>query len=244
MFGYIYITTNLINGRQYIGAHKSSTFDLSYKGSGTILIPAIKKYGWDNFECHILEPVNNIPTICNSQSELYNSENYYTQYYNCVSDRHFYNLKEGGEGGFPPGYIYITSPDGLTHKRVLESNIQSYLEQGWYRKGPLQTEETKLKRANSNRGQKRSEETKANISKALKGKKLKPLSEEHKRKVGEAGKYNQPTMRPIMCIETGETFISLGDASRKLGISTSNICNNLKGRKIKAGKNLSFKYID
>ena len=47
-----------------------------------------------------------------------------------------------------------------------------------------------------------------------------------------------------MCIETGETFISLGDASRKLGISTSNICNNLKGRKEKAGKNLSFKYID
>lgn len=33
-FGYIYITTNTINGKQYIGQHISDTFDKNYKGSG------------------------------------------------------------------------------------------------------------------------------------------------------------------------------------------------------------------
>lgn len=34
MYGYIYLTTNLINGKKYIGKHKSLTFDDSYFGSG------------------------------------------------------------------------------------------------------------------------------------------------------------------------------------------------------------------
>lgn len=42
MYGYIYITTNLINGRMYIGKHKSEKYDSSYYGSGKILLYAIK----------------------------------------------------------------------------------------------------------------------------------------------------------------------------------------------------------
>ena len=45
MYGYIYVTTNLINGRKYIGQHAKPEFDESYYGSGTALKPAIKKYG-------------------------------------------------------------------------------------------------------------------------------------------------------------------------------------------------------
>ena len=36
MYGYIYITTNLINGMKYIGKHKASMFDPAYKGSGKV----------------------------------------------------------------------------------------------------------------------------------------------------------------------------------------------------------------
>jgi len=51
MYGYIYKTTNIVNGRQYIGQHMSELFDENYKGSGKALLEAINKYGWDNFTC-------------------------------------------------------------------------------------------------------------------------------------------------------------------------------------------------
>lgn len=56
MYGYIYLTTNLINERKYIGQHTSSEFDPNYKGSGKILWQAINKYGWDNFSVRMLCP--------------------------------------------------------------------------------------------------------------------------------------------------------------------------------------------
>ena len=50
---YIYKTTNLINGKIYVG--KSSKDDDSYLGSGIIIREAIQKYGSQNFEREILE---------------------------------------------------------------------------------------------------------------------------------------------------------------------------------------------
>jgi len=44
-FGYIYKTTNMINGKIYIGQHKSNNFDLNYIGSGINIKRAIKKFG-------------------------------------------------------------------------------------------------------------------------------------------------------------------------------------------------------
>ena len=50
---FIYMTTNLINGKRYIGKHFGYEND-SYLGSGTLIQKAIKKYGKDNFERKIL----------------------------------------------------------------------------------------------------------------------------------------------------------------------------------------------
>lgn len=55
MFGYIYKTTNLINGKIYIGQHKSDVFDNSYYGSGKLISRVINKYGRENFSCEIIE---------------------------------------------------------------------------------------------------------------------------------------------------------------------------------------------
>ena len=49
MYGFIYITTNLINGKQYIGQHKGDGND-NYLGSGDEIKLAIKKYGKKNFK--------------------------------------------------------------------------------------------------------------------------------------------------------------------------------------------------
>ena len=67
VYGYIYETTNLVNGHKYIGQHASSEFDPNYKGSGKLLWQAIHKYGWDNFKARMLCP-------CFSQEELDDEE--------------------------------------------------------------------------------------------------------------------------------------------------------------------------
>ena len=45
----IYLTTNLVNGKKYLGQHKLSKQYDYYLGSGKILQEAIKKYGRENF---------------------------------------------------------------------------------------------------------------------------------------------------------------------------------------------------
>jgi hypothetical protein len=50
-YGFIYITTNIINGKRYIGQKKFKVKDNweIYLGSGQTLKKAIKKYGRSNF---------------------------------------------------------------------------------------------------------------------------------------------------------------------------------------------------
>lgn len=96
MYGYIYVITNLINGKQYIGKHKSSQFDPKYKGSGRRLNLAYKKYGEENFKQEVLFP-------CFSEEELNAEEAFLIDFFDCVASDHFYNEFPGGHGGFPAG---------------------------------------------------------------------------------------------------------------------------------------------
>ena len=71
MYGFIYITTNLINGKRYIGQKKydkEGTWK-NYLGSGTYLKRAIEKYGKDNFSKEIVEE-------CESKEKLDEREIY------------------------------------------------------------------------------------------------------------------------------------------------------------------------
>lgn len=93
MFGYIYMTTNKITGRKYIGQKKSSVFlGNKYLGSGKILGQAIKIYGEDSFGVEMID-------IANSKEELNTKEQYYIAINNAVVSREFYNICKGGEAG-------------------------------------------------------------------------------------------------------------------------------------------------
>ena len=91
-YGFIYITTNLINNKKYIG-QKIYKYDWKYYlGSGIALNSAIKKYGRKNFERKIIEN-------CYSSEELDIREKYWINYFDAINNINFYNIAAGGDGG-------------------------------------------------------------------------------------------------------------------------------------------------
>lgn len=89
MFYTIYKTTNLVNGKYYIGKHKTKYLDDGYMGSGKILKHAISKYGFENFHKEILH-------VCESEKQMNALEKILV-----VPDIELnYNLCDGGKGGW------------------------------------------------------------------------------------------------------------------------------------------------
>lgn len=88
---FIYLTTNKVNGKKYIGQHTGSIDD-DYVGSGKLLRRAIKKYGKKNFTREIL-------AIAEDQEALDILERFYIEKHNAVGSEQFYNLTIGGTGG-------------------------------------------------------------------------------------------------------------------------------------------------
>lgn len=93
-YGFIYITTNHLNGMQYIGQRKYDKAGnwKNYLGSGIYLNRAINKYGADNFSKKIIEQ-------CKTKEELSEREKYWIKYYNATHSKEFYNIAAGGDGG-------------------------------------------------------------------------------------------------------------------------------------------------
>ena len=60
---YIYLTTNLINNKKYIGMQHGELND-DYLGSGNSITEAIKKYGKENFKRIILHISKNYEDNC------------------------------------------------------------------------------------------------------------------------------------------------------------------------------------
>jgi group I intron endonuclease len=81
----IYKTTNLINGKFYIG--KDTKNNPVYLGSGTLLALAIKKYGRENFQKEIIE-------VCDTIEQLNIREIFWISKLVPI-----YNIAKGGFGG-------------------------------------------------------------------------------------------------------------------------------------------------
>ena len=85
----VYITTNLVSGKQYIGSDSNN--NPNYLGSGTGFTKALKKYGKENFRKDTI-------VECSSHEEMRKLEIFYIQKYNAHKSSMFYNRSDKGHG--------------------------------------------------------------------------------------------------------------------------------------------------
>lgn len=162
---FVYITTNLTNGKQYVGSHRGEIND-SYLGFGKLVHIAIKKYGRENFERKILE-------ICDEKHNLILEEKYIKEFKTLTPDGYNLSPTGGVKGG------------GRLNKETKRKLSIAH-------KGKKLSNEHKQNLSKALKNREFSEETKNKISESLKGKpspnKGVKMSDEQKKKIGDANR--------------------------------------------------------
>jgi hypothetical protein len=71
---YVYKTTNLINGKIYVGAStKDIELSKNYLGSGNVMIKALQKYGSRNFKKDILiSGIQSLKVLADAETSFIN----------------------------------------------------------------------------------------------------------------------------------------------------------------------------
>ena len=193
MYGFIYITTNLITNKKYIGMKKYTKGWQEYLGSSKPLQQDIQKYGIKNFKRQIIEE-------CVDKKQLQEREIFYLKQLNVIEDINFYNLSiphpdfriKGNKPDIRKGKTWeeifgvegakqrreksklkgktweeIYSPEIAEQKRRKNKEKRSFetrKRMSESRKGIKLSKETKQKLREANLGKKLSEETKSKMS--------------------------------------------------------------------------------
>lgn len=119
MFYTIYQTTNKINGKIYVGKHKTSNLEDGYIGSGLLLWRAIDKYGIENFEKKILFFCESEDAMDAKEAEIVDED--------FVARADTYNIALGGSGGWYHCNGELTHNNKHNHRRV---GFLQYMDKG------------------------------------------------------------------------------------------------------------------
>ena len=88
----VYQTTDLINGKIYVGTHKTDNPYDDYLGSGKYVVDSIEKNGKENFQKEVLHIFDSPEEMFAKEAEIVNED--------FISREDTYNIKEGGYGGW------------------------------------------------------------------------------------------------------------------------------------------------
>lgn len=91
-YHFIYKTTNVVNGKYYVGMHSTDDLEDGYIGSGKRLWYSIRKYGRDKFVIERIEFFETREALIEREKKLVDDE--------LLRDPMCMNLMKGGEGGF------------------------------------------------------------------------------------------------------------------------------------------------
>lgn len=156
MFYTIYKTTNQINGKFYVGAHKTEDLNDDYLGSGKLLKRAIEKWGIDNFSKEILFVFETAEEMFAKEAELVTDD--------FLSENNTYNLKVGGFGGFD----YINQSDIVCSRNRTIAKKRTYKEPLFVSNNAKKPWASKNLNRKNWSGLKHTEESKRKISDKLK----------------------------------------------------------------------------
>lgn len=150
MYYIVYETINKVNGKVYIGKHKTDNLDNDrYIGSGRLIQQAIKKYGVENFERSILFYAFTESAAYEVEALLVTEE--------FVRRVDTYNLATGGLGGYTMTQEFC---DNIA-KRMQGAGNHNF--------GRPMLEDTKKKLSKAMSGRVLTDEHKSKISNAVKG---------------------------------------------------------------------------
>lgn len=131
MYYTIYKTTNTVNGKIYVGMHKTKNLNDGYLGSGSSLKKAVLKYGKKSFKKEILHIFDNKEDMIQKEQELVDLD--------FVLREDTYNMITGGRTAL--GYRHTEDHKDKMSRMMRGSNNPQF--------GKKQSEETKKKRSES-----------------------------------------------------------------------------------------------
>lgn len=104
-YHYIYKTTNLINGKFYIGMHSTDDLNDGYIGSGKRLWRSIRKHGKENHKKEILEFLPDRKSLSEREKQIINEE--------MINDKMCMNIMIGGNGNWD----HVNDRPNANHKK-------------------------------------------------------------------------------------------------------------------------------
>jgi group I intron endonuclease len=93
VYNLIYKTTNLVNGKIYVGKHAQNGLEFDgYFGSGIWLVRSVRKYGKENFIREIVE------IVCPKLTNINEREKFWIDKLDARNSLIGYNISKGGDG--------------------------------------------------------------------------------------------------------------------------------------------------